>query len=153
MNAAERFLAASRAHDADAAAALIAGNGPITGYFSTAPFTEVALADGRIHKVLSAADVVDGKASFLIMGAPKAYIAAHPKVPEAVAKAMDGAARVIHDDPRRAAEIYLAHEPSKTLDVAGLAAILGDIREKRDLTDDTKKALVAALDAFGKQFA
>jgi len=115
---------------ADAAAALIAGNGPITGYFSTAPFSEVALADGRIHKVLSAADVVDGKASFLIMGAAKAYVAAHPKVPEAVAKAMDEAARVIHDDPRRAAEIYLAHEPSKTLDVAGLAAILGDIKDE-----------------------
>ncbi len=32
-------------------------------------------------------------------------------------------------------------------------AILTDIRDKRDLTDDTKKALVAALDTFGKQFA
>jgi F-type H+-transporting ATPase subunit alpha len=33
------------------------------------------------------------------------------------------------------------------------ASILGDIRDKRDLADDTKSALVAALDAFGKQFA
>jgi NitT/TauT family transport system substrate-binding protein len=43
---------------------------------------------------------------------------------------MDEAARLIHDDPRRAAEIYLAHEPSKTLDAAGLAAILSDIKDE-----------------------
>jgi NitT/TauT family transport system substrate-binding protein len=114
----------------NAVADLIAATGPVTGYFSSAPFTAIALADERIHKVLSAADVIDGKASFLIMGATKAYVAAHPKVPEAVAKAMDEAARLIHDDPRRAAEIYLAHEPSKTLDAAGLAAILSDIKDE-----------------------
>ena len=114
----------------DAVADLIAGTGPVRGYFSSAPFTELALADGRIHKVLSAADVIDGKASFLIMGATKAYVAAHPKVPEAVAKAMDEAARMIHDDPRHAAEIYLAHEPSTTLDTAALAAVLNDIKDE-----------------------
>jgi NitT/TauT family transport system substrate-binding protein len=114
----------------DAVADLIAGTGPVTGYFSSAPFTELALADGRIHKVLGAADVIDGKASFLIMGATKAYVAAHPKVPEAVAKAMDEAARMIHDDPRHAAEIYLAHEPSKTLDTAALEAVLNDIKDE-----------------------
>jgi ABC-type nitrate/sulfonate/bicarbonate transport system substrate-binding protein len=73
---------------------------------------------------LSAADVIDGNASFLIMGATRAYVAAHPGVAEAVAKAMDEAARMIHDDPRHAAEIYLAHEPFKTLDVAAVAAII-----------------------------
>jgi NitT/TauT family transport system substrate-binding protein len=115
---------------AEAVADLAAGKGPITGYFSSAPFAEIALADGRIHKVLGAADVIDGKASFLIMGATKAYVAAHPKVPEVVAKAMDEAARLIHDDPRRAAEIYLAHEPSKALDAAGLVAVLGELKDE-----------------------
>jgi len=114
----------------DAVADLLAATGPVAGYFSSAPFTEIALADGRIHKVLSAADVIGGKASFLIMGATKAYVGAHPKVPEAVAKAMDEAGRIIHDDPRRAAEIYLAHEPSKTLDAAALAAVLTDIKDE-----------------------
>jgi NitT/TauT family transport system substrate-binding protein len=114
----------------EAVADLMAGTGPVTGYFSSAPFTEIALGDGRIHKVLSAADIVDGKASFLVLGATKAYIAAHPKVSEAVAKAMDEAAGIIRGDPRRAAEIYLAHEPSKTLDVAALAAIILDIKDE-----------------------
>ena len=99
---------------AEAVNDLVGAKDAVTGYFSSAPYTELALADGRVHKVLSGADVIDGKASFLILGASKGYIAAHPKVPEAVAKAIDEAARIIHDDPRRAAEIYLVHEPSRT---------------------------------------
>jgi NitT/TauT family transport system substrate-binding protein len=114
----------------DAVADLLAAKGPVAGYFSSSPFTELALADGRVHKMLSGADVVDGKASFLVLGATKAYVDAHPKVPEAIAKAMDDAARIIHDDPRRAAAIYLAHEPSKTLDAGALAAVLGDIKDE-----------------------
>jgi NitT/TauT family transport system substrate-binding protein len=114
----------------DAVTTLVAGSGPVSGYFSSAPFTEIALADGRIHKVLSAADVIDGKASFLIMGATRAYVAAHPGVAEAVVKAMDEAARMIHDDPHHAAEIYLVHEPFKTLDVAAVAAIIEGIKDE-----------------------
>ena len=102
----------------------------MTGYFSSAPYTQIALADGRIHKVLSTADVIDGKASFLILGATRAYIAAHPKVTEVVAKAMDEAASIIHDDPRRAAQIYLAHEPSKTLDAPTVEAVVTEIRDE-----------------------
>jgi NitT/TauT family transport system substrate-binding protein len=83
-----------------------------------------------VHKILTASDVIDGKASFLILGASKGYIAAHPKVPEAVAKAIDEAARIIHDDPRRAAEIYLMHEPSRTLDAAALAGVLAGLKDE-----------------------
>jgi NitT/TauT family transport system substrate-binding protein len=114
----------------DAVADLLAAKDSVAGYFSSAPFTEIALADGRIHKVLDVADVIDGKASFLVIGATKAYVAAHPQVTEAIIKAMDEAARLIHDDPRRAAEIYLAHEPSKTFDAAAIAAVLGDIKDE-----------------------
>jgi len=105
---------------AEAVNDLVGAKDAVTGYFSSAPYTEIALADGRVHRILSGSDVIDGKASFLILGASKGYIAAHPKIPEAVAKAIDEAARIIHDDPRRAAEIYLVHEPSRTLDAAAL---------------------------------
>jgi NitT/TauT family transport system substrate-binding protein len=114
---------------ADAVSDLAGAKGSVAGYFSSAPYAEIALADGRVHKVLSAPDVIDGKVSFLILGASKGYIAAHPKVPEAVAKAIDEAARIIHDDPRRAAEIYLVHEPSRT-DAAALAGVLSGLREE-----------------------
>ena len=113
----------------DALADLLSGKGPVAGYFSSEPFTEIALADGRVHKVLGGADIVDGKATFLILGATKGYVDAHPTVPEAVIKAMDEAARIINDDPRRAAAIYLAHEPSKTLDARAPVAVVSDTKE------------------------
>jgi ABC-type nitrate/sulfonate/bicarbonate transport system substrate-binding protein len=112
-----------------AVADLIAAKDSVAGYFSSAPFTAIALADGRIHKVLGAGDVVDGKVSFLVLGATKAYITTHPLMAEVVAKAMDQAARIIHDDPRRAAEIYLAHEPSASFDAAMIASDLGDLKD------------------------
>ena len=68
--------------------------------------------------------MIGGKASFLILGATRAYIAAHPKIAQVVDEAMDEAARVIRDDPQRAARIYLTHEPSKALDAADVAAVL-----------------------------
>jgi len=114
----------------DAVAALLAASGRLAGYFSSAPYTQIALADGRIHKVLSSSDVIGGKASFLIMGASRDYVAAHRQVPQVIAEAMDEAAHIIRDDPRRAAEIYLAHEPSKTLDAAAVAAVLADIKDE-----------------------
>jgi NitT/TauT family transport system substrate-binding protein len=114
----------------DAVAGLLAATGLLAGYFSSAPYSQIALADGRVHKVLSSSDVIGGKASFLIMGASRGYVAAHPQIAGAVAAAMDEAAHVIRDDPRRAAEIYLAHEPSKTLDAAAVAAVLNDIKDE-----------------------
>jgi NitT/TauT family transport system substrate-binding protein len=118
-----------RSH-ADAVAGLVAATGRVAGYFSSAPYTQIAFADGRVHKLLSSSDVIGGKASFLIMGATQGYIAAHPQASEVVAEAIEEAAHIIRDDPRRAAEIYLAHEPSKTLDVAAVTAVLNDIKDE-----------------------
>jgi NitT/TauT family transport system substrate-binding protein len=115
---------------AEAVNDLVGAKDSVRGYFSSAPYTEIALADGRVHKILSASDVIDGKASFLILGASKGYIASHPKVPEAIAKAIDEAARIIRDDPHRAAEIYLMHEPSRTIDAAALAGVLSGLRDE-----------------------
>jgi NitT/TauT family transport system substrate-binding protein len=112
----------------DAAAALVAGT--ITAYFASPPFTEIALHNANIHKIFASADVVSGKASFLILGATRAYIEAHPKVPDIVAKAVDDAARIIRDEPRRAAQIYLAHEPSRVLTGATVEAVLREIRDE-----------------------
>jgi len=114
----------------DAITALVEGTGAVTAYFSSAPFTQLALRDAAIHRVLSSEDVMNGKTSFLIMGATKAYVDAHPKIPDVIGKAVDEAARIIHDDPRRAAQIFLTHEPSKTLDSAAIAAILQENKDE-----------------------
>jgi NitT/TauT family transport system substrate-binding protein len=114
---------------ADAMTALIDGAGSATAYFASPPFAQLALRDAKVHRVLGSADVI-GKASFLMLGATRAYIEAHPQVPEAIDKAIDEAARVIHDDPRRAAQIYLTHEPSMTLGGAAAETVLRDIKDE-----------------------
>jgi NitT/TauT family transport system substrate-binding protein len=114
----------------EAIAALVDGSGPATAYFASPPYSQIALRDAKIHRVLSSADVTDGRASFLIMGASRAYIEAHPQMPQAIDKAMDDAARIIRDDPRRAAQIYLTHEPSMSLSSPVVEAVLREIKDE-----------------------
>jgi NitT/TauT family transport system substrate-binding protein len=111
----------------DGVGALMAGSGP-AAYFASAPYTEIALEDARVHKIFSSAEVTGGKSSFLILGATRGYIVIHPKVPQVIVAAMDEAAHIIHDDPHRAAQIYLAHEPSKALAGGVLDDVINDIK-------------------------
>ena len=100
--------------------------------------------------MLSSADVMSGKASFLIMGATKSYIEAHPKIPEVIDKAIDEAARIIHDDPRRAAQIYLTHEPSKALDAADIEAVLRDNKDEFGSAVDGMQAFADFMGRHGE---
>jgi len=115
---------------AEAVTALGDGLGLVTAYFASPPFTQLTLRDAKVHRILGSADVLDGKVSFLIMGATRAYIEAHPQIPEAIDKAMDDAARIIRSDPRRAAQIYLTHEPSMSLSGGIVEAVLRDIKDE-----------------------
>ncbi|MGC1277350.1 MAG: hypothetical protein WA893_03935 [Xanthobacteraceae bacterium] len=103
---------------------------PVTAYFASPPYTEIALRNANVHPILTASDVIGDKFSFLILGATKAAIESQPRLPEAIDKAMDEAARIIHEDPRRAAQIYLTHEPSGTLNAAAMAGVIGDIKDE-----------------------
>ena len=115
---------------ADSLAALIAGTGPVTAAFFSPPYTELALKDESIHAILRSEQVIGGKASFLVMAAMAAYVSAHPRIPEVIDKAIDEAARIIRDNPRRAVQIYLAHEPSKALNVGEVDAVLRDNKDE-----------------------
>jgi NitT/TauT family transport system substrate-binding protein len=115
---------------AEAVTALVDGSGLVTAYFASPPFTQLTLRDAKVHRVLGSADVLNGKVSFLIMGATRAYIEAHPQMPEAIDKAMEDAARIIRSDPRRAAQIYLTHEPSMSLSGGTVEAVLRDIKDE-----------------------
>jgi NitT/TauT family transport system substrate-binding protein len=135
MQSEKTFNQYDRLHDqavalspGDSITALMDDQGPVTAYFSSPPYTQLGLRDAKIHRVLSSADVMSGKASFLILGATRGYVEAHPQMAEVIDKAMEEASRIIRDDPRRAAQIYLTHEPSKTLNAAAIEAVLREIR-------------------------
>ncbi len=115
---------------AQAIAALAENAGQVTAYFSSPPFTEIALRSGNVHAILTSSDVMTGKFSFLILGAERAYVHAQPQAAELVAKAIDEAARIIRDDPKRAAQIYLTHEPSAALNGAAMEAIVRDVKDE-----------------------
>ena len=112
-----------------AIAALADNTGQATAYFSAPPFTQIALRAANVHAMLSSSDVMSGKSSFLILGAQRSYLRAQPQVPELVAKAIDEAARIIRDDPKRAAQIYLTREPSAALNGAAMEAIIRDAKD------------------------
>jgi NitT/TauT family transport system substrate-binding protein len=63
------------------------------------------------------------------MASPKSAIAAHPKLPDVLAKSIDEASAVIRKDPRRAAMVWLKWEPSHTLDARMVEGILRDLKD------------------------
>jgi NitT/TauT family transport system substrate-binding protein len=71
--------------------------------------------------------VFGGKASFLLMGSTRAYVDAHPAMPDVIGKAINEASQIIHDNPRRAADIYLTHEPSGALSGTIIETVLREI--------------------------
>ena len=115
---------------AEAMAALVEQGGDVTAYFSSPPFTQLALRDANVHAVLSSTDVMSGKSSFLMLGATRAAIEAQPQIADVVEKAIDEAARLISQNPRRAAQIYLTHEPSGTINGAAMEAVVKDIKDE-----------------------
>lgn len=112
----------------DSLDALTAGKG-IAAYFSSPPFTQIALRDPKVRAVTSSAEIMGGRASFLMMASPKAVLATHPKLPEVLAKAIDEASAIIRNDPRRAAMVWLKWEPSHTLDARLVEGILRDLKD------------------------
>ena len=112
----------------DSVDALTAGKG-IAAYFSSPPFTQIALSDPKVRAVTSSAEIMGGKTSFLVMASSKAALGVHPKLPDVLAKAIDEASAVIRKDPRRAATVWLKWEPSHTLDARMVEGILRDLKD------------------------
>ena len=79
---------------------------------------------------MSSADVLGGKASFLVMGANKDWIERNPKLPDVIVKAIDEAAAFIRNEPRKAAELYLQREPSKFVDLDAVEAMLREYKDE-----------------------
>lgn len=110
----------------DAVNALLSGGTEVNAYFSSPPFTSVVSKDPKVHRVISSIDVFKGASSFLVLCTPKRFAERNEPLAKAIVAAMGDAFALIKSDPRKAAEIYLAAEPSKFLDVAAVEALLRD---------------------------
>jgi NitT/TauT family transport system substrate-binding protein len=96
----------------------------ISAYFSSAPFTQIVLRDPGVHAILNSDSVFGGKGSFLVMAVSKRFADKNPGLLRATVAAIEEADTLIKEDPRRAAEIYLAVEPSSIMTVDFIADLL-----------------------------
>ena len=113
----------------DALDAMTAGKDNVAAYFSSPPFTQVALKEPKVRTLMSSDDIMGGKTSFLVIAASRETMKAQPKLSEVLSKAIDEASAMIRNDPRRAAVIWLKYEPSNTLDARAVETILRDLKD------------------------
>jgi NitT/TauT family transport system substrate-binding protein len=97
----------------DAAAALSDPKNQINSHFSLPPFLAFELANPDVHPVLNSSDVVGGPVSNGVVFGTTKFHDANPKVMKAFQAAMDAAMDMIKNEPRRAAEVYLAATKEK----------------------------------------
>lgn len=114
---------------AEAVEALEDGKNGLAGYFASPPFSQAVLKQRNIRKVLSSADVMGGKASFMVLAMTKKNLEAQPKLAPVIVKALEEAADLIRKDPRRAALTFLKFEPSRSLDSRTLEAVLQELKD------------------------
>ncbi len=96
---------------------LVEGTGPGEGAYPgvAAVCRELALRDAKIHAVLNSSDVMGGNSPSSTWPPPRPILTPLRAWPEVIVKAMDDAARSIHDDQRRAAQIYLTHQQTEVM--------------------------------------
>ena len=114
----------------DALEALTEGKADLAAYFSSPPFTQVAMQDSRVRPILSSVEALGGMSSFLVLASPRETLAAQPLLAEVISKAVDEAAAIIAKDPKRAALTWLKYEPSHKLDAKAVEAILRDLKDE-----------------------
>ncbi|HVS23186.1 MAG TPA: ABC transporter substrate-binding protein [Gammaproteobacteria bacterium] len=111
---------------ADAVVALLSGANQIDAHFTSPPFHQRELKDPRVHTVLSTDAIMHGATTFTMLSTTAKFRAANPAVCAAVLAALNEANDAIHADPRAAAEILYAAEPTAGFSAAELVDVLRD---------------------------
>jgi NitT/TauT family transport system substrate-binding protein len=109
----------------DAVAAVTSPNHEINSHFSLPPYQQIELKDPKVHVVLNSYDIVGGPLNNAIVFGRKNFVEGNPKTIEAVLAALEEADKLINDDPKKAAETYLAATKEK-LSVDELVAMMGE---------------------------
>jgi NitT/TauT family transport system substrate-binding protein len=97
----------------DALQALINPRHEINSHFSIPPYQDIALRSPNVHTVLNSLDVLGGPATITNAWATHKFVDANPLKIKAFIAALDEASDMIANDPKGAAEIYLAATKEK----------------------------------------
>lgn len=98
----------------EAMQALLSGRTEITSHFASMPFLWIEEKDPKVRTILSSYDVVGGPHTGSVVYNTGKWKDENPTVFKAVAMAFDDAMKLINDEPRRAAEIYVKSNPGRT---------------------------------------
>ncbi|GJD49512.1 hypothetical protein OPKNFCMD_2243 [Methylobacterium crusticola] len=92
----------------DAVGAVLSTNNEINSHFSLPPYQQIELRDPRVHVVLNSYDVAGGPLSNAVVFGRRSFVEQNPRTAAAILAALEEADALIRDDPKRAAELYLA---------------------------------------------
>ena len=110
----------------DALIAMLSGAGQIDAHFTSPPFHQRERKDPRVHTVLDTNAIMGGATTFTMLSTTAKFRAASPALYSAVLAALQEATEQIRTDPRAAAEILFAAEPTAGFSVDELVEVLRD---------------------------
>jgi sulfonate transport system substrate-binding protein len=158
MYAAERYGAADAFHfdrftvtmnHADALIALVAGGNQIDAHFTSPPFHQRERKDVRVHTVLTTDTITGGSTTFTMLSTTARFKAANPVAYAAVLAALKEANELIRSEPRTAAEILYAAEPTAGFSVEELTEVLRDPDIKFTTTPENVGKYAEFMHAIG----
>src|SRR3954464_4461738 len=97
----------------DAVDAVLSADDQVNSHFSQPPFQQMELKDPRVHVVLNSYDLVGGPLTHIVVFSQRQFVEENPKIAQAIVAALEEADRLIQEDPRTAAEFYLATTKEK----------------------------------------
>jgi NitT/TauT family transport system substrate-binding protein len=97
----------------DAVSAVLSDNNQVNSHFSQPPFQQMELKDPRVHVVVNSYDLVGGPYTHIVVFSRRQFVEENPTIAQAIVTALEEADRLIQEDPRKAAELYLATTKEK----------------------------------------
>jgi NitT/TauT family transport system substrate-binding protein len=97
----------------DGATSLLSGGSTVNSYMFSPPFIQQMMGKPNIRRVWSSNELFGSPATALVSWTTEKFHRENPKLFAAILAAMKDAMTLIADDPKRAADIYIAAEHSK----------------------------------------
>ena len=97
----------------DGVAAMLSGQGEITGHLTSPPFQQQLLAKPGMRRVLSSYDVLGGKSTFNVIWTASKFRSANPKTYQAFVAALREAMQLINADKSAASDVFMKVTKSK----------------------------------------
>ncbi|MCL4801545.1 MAG: ABC transporter substrate-binding protein [Burkholderiales bacterium] len=97
----------------DGVAAMLSGQGEITGHLTSPPFQQQLLQDPNMRRILSSYDVLGGKSTFNTIWATSKFRSENPKTYQAFVAALRESMEMINADKSAASDVFIRTTKSK----------------------------------------